>query len=494
MDIETSDEGYELRWNDNQIERIELVSSRSIAEAKEMLNLRDIGFPVTTNNSRGIINFLEHFQTVNDVPIAKSVGRIGFIKGEIIHPLLEQDITIKPRSSGEKQLHQAFKEKGVLQDWKESILDVIKPFPKVMFMTLASFASVLLQEYEVPSFIVDLSGNTSQGKSMTLRVASSVWGVPSLHGYMQTFNGTLISFERKSDFLNSYPFIVDDSKSGDSRIYEDMIYTFTTGRGKGRGALQGSCKEGTWSQIMLTSGEARLASYAPNAGGVEGRIVHIEDEPFQGAENNFLTLLHNKNLGIAYGVAGKEFVRRLNNLTLEEKDKHKKQYMVLRDSYMKLAGNNHVLRRLSTYYAIIHHAAELLNEWFAFDIVPDFCLDLFADDNENNKGTNKPFEILSNLLDELSSLTHTVDMDPSRVPTIINAFVKDDILYLMPNYLKEKLGSDIKTIRREWLKQGLTLLGNSKDLTSVNHRGNTTRAVAINPNTLISMGISFKEK
>lgn len=493
VDIETFEEGYELRWNDNQKERVEIVSSRSMAETKEMLNLRNIGFPVTSNNSRKIIEFLEKFQTINTVPIGKSVGRIGLIKGEIIHPLLEQNFTINPQSSGERQLHQAFKEKGTLQDWKENILDVIKPFPKVMFMTLSSFASVLLHDYDVPSFIVDLSGNTSQGKSTALKVASSVWGVPSLHGYMQTFNATPISFERKSVFLNSYPFIVDDSKSGDYRIYEDIIYSFASGRGRARGALQGSCLEGTWQQIMLTSGEAKLSSYVmKNSGGVEGRIVHIEDEPFLGVENNFLTRLHNDNLGKTYGVVGKEFVRRLNNLSPEEKDKHKKQYRDLRDNYIKLAGENHVLRRLSNYYAIIHHAAELLNEWFAFGIDPKLCIELFADDSLNNAGTNKPYEILGNLLDELSSHLITVDNDPQKpTPSHMNAFIKDGTLYLMRNYLKERLGADMITIRREWQKQGLTLKGKDNDTTSVRHRSNTIRAVGVNPETLTLLGISF---
>lgn len=494
VDTETFEESYELRWNVNQEERVEIVTSRSIAETKEMLNMRNIGFPVTTNNSRQIIEFLERFQTVNFVPVEESVSRIGHIKGKIIHPLLEQNITINPQSEGERQLQSAFQEKGTLLDWKENILDVIKPFPKVLFMTLSSFASVLLHEYDIPSFIVDLSGNTSQGKTLALRVASSVWGVPSLHGYLQTFNGTLVSYEMKSGYLNSYPLIVDDSKSGDHRIYEELVYKHTSGRGKGRGAIKGSQKEGTWRQIMLTSGEARLASYTSNAGGVEGRIVHIEDEPFPGVDKNFLSVLHDVNLGSAYGVVGKEFVRKLASLTKEEKNKYKKQYTTLRNEYMERAANNHVLRRLSIYYAIIHHTAELLNEWFDFGVDTNCCLELFIDDQKNNVGTNKPYEMLGILLDELSSLPHTVDKGSNHVTTTMNAFTKDGVLYLMPTYLKTKLGNDTKTLRREWFKQGLTLEGNEKgkDLKSVNLRGNTVRAVAVNPATLISMDISFE--
>ena len=495
VDVETNMESYELYWKDSFEERTEIVSSGAIAESRKMLDLREQGFPVTGNTARYLIDYFEKFQSLNDVPVERSVSRIGHIKGKLIHPLLDQGVAIESLSAGERQLKEAFQEKGTLLDWKTNVLDVVKPYPKVLFLIASSFASVTLHEYDIPPFIVDISGNTSQGKSTALAAAASVWGVPSLQGYMQSFNGTVVSFERKSSYLNSYPFIVDDSRNGDTRTYQDLIYKFSSGRGKGRGALKGAQQEATWKQIMITSGESRLANYTNNAGGVEARIVHLEDEPFPNAPGNFLAGFNTFNLKQAYGVAGKEFVEHLIKRTPEQKKQHMERLLKLQENYSNEAKDNIVLKRLSLYYATIHHTITLLNEWLQLDIDPSFCAKLFKEDQEINTGTDKPLEILEELLDYLSSHKHTVDRGESDSPPhLTNAFVKDKVLHFLTAFLKDKLGPEMKTIRREWLKSGYTLEGSSKDTRVVRFRGETTRCIAVNPDMLKKLGISFRKE
>ena len=46
----------------------------------------------------------------------------------------------------------------------------------VMAMLYASLGSVLLREFGLQPFIVEISGSTSTGKTFTLNLVSSVWG------------------------------------------------------------------------------------------------------------------------------------------------------------------------------------------------------------------------------------------------------------------------------------------------------------------------------
>ena len=49
-----------------------------------------------------------------------------------------------------------------------------------MVMLYASLGSVLLREFGLQPFIVEISGSTSTGKTFTLNLVSSVWGTSDL--------------------------------------------------------------------------------------------------------------------------------------------------------------------------------------------------------------------------------------------------------------------------------------------------------------------------
>ena len=56
----------------------------------------------------------------------------------------------------------------------------------VMVMLYASLGSVLLYEFDIMPFIVELAGSTSTGKTFTLNLVASVWGllISQLHGVL----------------------------------------------------------------------------------------------------------------------------------------------------------------------------------------------------------------------------------------------------------------------------------------------------------------------
>ena len=56
----------------------------------------------------------------------------------------------------------------------------------VMVMLYASLGSVLLYEFDIKPFIVELAGSTSTGKTFTLNLVASVWErlTLQLHGVL----------------------------------------------------------------------------------------------------------------------------------------------------------------------------------------------------------------------------------------------------------------------------------------------------------------------
>ena len=67
----------------------------------------------------------------------------------------------------------------------------------VMVMLYASLGSVLLYEFDIKPFIVELAGSTSTGKTFTLNLVASVWGTTDL---TTTWSSTRNSIEAMAAF------------------------------------------------------------------------------------------------------------------------------------------------------------------------------------------------------------------------------------------------------------------------------------------------------
>ncbi|MGE7880295.1 DUF927 domain-containing protein [Peribacillus muralis] len=68
--------------------------------------------------------------------------------------------------------------KGTVESWIKNVFNLVKDHPKAVFPLLASFASVILHEFDMKPIVVDVSGESSSGKSGLLLLCSSVWGNP----------------------------------------------------------------------------------------------------------------------------------------------------------------------------------------------------------------------------------------------------------------------------------------------------------------------------
>ncbi|MGA3601164.1 DUF927 domain-containing protein [Lysinibacillus agricola] len=486
--VETDDLYYELNWKDEYRLRKAIVLASQIGSRKELVMLSNRSLAVTENNAKSMIDYFYSYLMHNKSNLTREhlVSRLGHIKGYFVHPLLSNEVMIKPNDLGEKQLLEAFQTSGTVEEWIEHVLNPIQNHPRALLMVLASFASVLLKDLKLQPFVIDFAGETSNGKTTILRACASVWGTDTL---MSEWNITKVSAERKTTFLNSFALILDDSRKANEKTLGDFIYNFSGGRSKGRGSTTGSQQEFTWNNILISTGEASLTAYAEQKGGVAARIISIEGIPFENVKPSFFTSLHN-GIDSYYGEVGKQFVGKWQQ--------HKKALLPQFNEYVevcqKKAENNPVIVRVARNFAVLIYTGKLLNIFFKLDIDLLQLYKLFDELVSENKALDKPKQLLEMMLQDLDSDRGSIfyNYELSRP---MKAIYKGGYLWITPKYLKDFLGVEEKTIRAAWLKRGYTTKfenrGKDVDYKQVRAGKHKFSGISINREYVLELGFDF---
>ncbi|WP_185150676.1 DUF927 domain-containing protein [Cytobacillus dafuensis] len=490
INLERNDVYYEIVWIERKKIKREVVAASKIATKKELITLADKGLAVNDLNCKNLIDYFNEFLINNELKQEAMVEHLGHINDTLIHPLvLDDDINIIPADSGDKQLLEAFRIIGTVEGWVSGVFEIVKDFPKPLFLILSSFASVMLHDLRVPPFIVDLSGSTSKGKTTALQVARSIWGTD---GLINEWNTTMVSIERKAEFLNSFPLFLDDSRKVDPHIIQQIIYQFSGGRSKGRGSLNGSQGEKNWWNILISTGEVSLTEYARKAGGAAARVITLFDEPFSNVNYKFFSELY-EAINNDFGAIGLEFVR----LWKKHKDSFIPLFGRFKEHYFNKAKCNEVLIRLSMYYAAVVFAGFVVKKLFQLDIdfkKLDFLYDEIADEN---KATDKPKQLLEQILLLLDSSRNNVYYDIEPFST--KAIFKFETICLTPAFLHDYLGLEEKMVRAEWLKKGYTQPfenrdGKMIDYKTVKHCNSSHRVIIVKREFIEDMGLDFNKQ
>lgn len=488
--IENNNVFYEFAWRDNGQEKKQVVPATVISTKKELLTLAASGFPCHDGNCIDLIKYLDEYLAYNQVNQAYMVERVGHIKNAFIHPLLSQGVEIVPNDYGEKQLLEAFQVKGSVETWIKEVFDRIKNYPKPLFLVLSSFASPILHDLKVSPFIIDLSGSTSQGKSTALQVASSVWGN---EGLINEWNATKVAIERKAGFLNSFPLYMDDTRKADERVLQSVIYQFSGGRAKGRGSIEGSRKEMTWKNILISTGEVPLTEYAKKAGGAAARVIALIDEPFGKVNNNYFSELY-LALEENYGAVGLEFLKKWQ----DGKENLLPEFITLKNHYIQKAKGDEVLVRLSMYFAAVHFAGLVLTKLLNIEIDLNLFDQLFNEMAKENKAIDKPKEWLEAILMDLNADRDSIYSGYVNSKPFIKAIYQNGTLYLTPAYLKNFLGAETTMIRKEWRKKKYTLTfennGKEVDYKQLKCAGRNFQVIALSKEIVAELDYDFEEE
>ena len=180
-----------------------------------------------------------------------------------------------------------------LDQWKKEVVARCNgnavPLTAVGTM-LASPAIPFLDRAAEANTMVHFYGNTSQGKTTSLRAAASVWGcgaaVTSPQSFMHSWRMTANASENLLDAHSGIGICLDELASFDAKSAASFAYDFAAGRGKARMQDNTSSREQRgWQLFALSSGEKTLADHAQEArvggrrkvmeGGAAARIINV---------------------------------------------------------------------------------------------------------------------------------------------------------------------------------------------------------------------------
>lgn len=345
------------KWRTHTVERSVLFDSRKI------VSLIDYGAPVTSITAADTIRWLTAYEDINQhkIPLTNGANRLGWQKdGSFLlpdgHIKLDkhQELKLFPME-GMDPILKSLRTGGTWEGWLE-VVELLRDHPLAMLSIYASVASVMQHIVKCANFSVDWSNETSSGKTTSLRVAASVWGYPADdddEGFIYSWDSTKVWVERAAGFLHSLPLILDETKRVKNKQHvADVLYDFCSGKGRGRGTLQGIDKVNTWNTVLLSTGEQRLTSFTQD-GGVRARVLALQGAPISGPAQTARVVADTVRgrLYIHYGHLGRRVVKYLVYHKDSWKD-FREAFETRRDNYAGVT-NTAVGGRLAAYVSAL---------------------------------------------------------------------------------------------------------------------------------------------
>ena len=415
VDREDGTEWGELAWFRDGSWKRRIVPRALIATARTLVDLADFGLPVNGHNAKEVVRYLADFENANiEIMPREQVtrkmghqgnhGEDGFLWGR---QLITADgtgtelggalsrITFRGGDDGEEQLVDGFHASGCLEGWMEG-MRILQQFPRVRLAVYASLSTVLLAVLDTFNYVLSYSGTTSQGKTTALRIAASCWGRPNEglpRAAIGTWDSSRVWIERASTVQCDHPLVLDDTKR--ARRVEDIsqtIYDVTSGRGRGRGSVNGIRGTGTFHTVLIASGEAPITSFTRD-GGTRARVLELWGSPFGEATTGTGTIVTDLNQVVMenYGHVGPQFAQYIVN-SRTQWPTWQVAYRSLRQEYAEMAAGNSVAVRMAAHFAILDltqalAAAAVCVPWSSSDLITDLWPTLIAETAEADQAT-----------------------------------------------------------------------------------------------------------
>jgi putative DNA primase/helicase len=365
QDVSTGRILVEVAWKRRGAWERHVVPRQTISDTRGIASLADRGAPVNSSNARGVIEYLAALEACNasTLPEVQTCSHMGwqpglrtFVAGaEVVGEPLELEAV-----GGLEALAEGYRPGGTWEGWCTAVRDHVARFPRAMLGIYASACTPLLAVLDQPGFVVDWSGETSLGKTTTLRCAASVWGVPDDRGdgvIMSWASSSMVGPMTLAWFLQSLPVILDDTKRGRPQTIGALLYDIPAGQERLKGTAEGGLRQiRRWRSCLLSTGEAPITSFS-EAGGTRARVIALRGAPLdsrEAAEAITGALLDH------YGHLGPRLVEALVRAPSEAIERLRTRFRELREHYAAEASSP-VAGRLASYVAVLHLAAEVVH-------------------------------------------------------------------------------------------------------------------------------------
>lgn len=314
--IDTDTEKIKLAFYRDKRWREIVVDCGMVLNKNSIYQLADRGVLVTSESAKDLVRYLSEVISLNEqeIPLYNSIGRLGWIDGGFV-PYAD---SIKFDGEQDfKSIYDNVGAHGSYETWLEHIKDLRKDI-NIRLVLSASFASPLIEVVGALPFILHLWGTTGFGKTVSLMVASSVWGNPEMGCLTRTMNMTANAMARTSCFLYNIPFCADELQQIKTNwgTYDALVMYLTEGIDRGRAKARGGVEQTKiWKNSFIFTGEEPITKGA-SGGGVKNRVIEVECENKIIQDGNYTANLVKAN----YGHAGMVFIAYLSHL-IETDDK-----------------------------------------------------------------------------------------------------------------------------------------------------------------------------
>ena len=347
---------------------------------------------------------------------------------------------------------------------------------------LSSNTSLILKVLGGASFVIELVGDTSLGKTITAQLAMSMFGNPQK--LKLATSATKVFIERTCTTCSDLPIFLDETSMMQSDILTEISYMVANERSRGRGKKDGGVeKVATWKTVMLTTGEVPLLSLG-SLGGQDVRTVSMYGGV--GAHDHENVEMYKDRMEDNCGLIAPLLIKRI----LEYKDKLKDYYLDIRDTLKEFSKSDSTgaTGRVVDTYALISLSGFILESVFedlglevkdALDLVENKFTDKMTQSDgsisdrafmiisdwvvENNKNFCKSMEGAAG---ERFDLYGNIDMaHPQNMAPY-------DYVDFVPHKLKEVLDKKLghpgmsKRILRDWVTSG-AIISNTNGKTTI---------------------------
>lgn len=370
-DVDTELEHMTLAWPGRDGPWTTASVPRAVAsDGRALIVLSAKGAPVSTPHARALVLYLMAAEKACRAPVDRTMMRMGwdkecssFIAGcEVYVPRGFDGQALRFNADGGvEQFARRYTRAGTPKGWLEAWA-VCSEWPIAAASVYASCAAPFLAILGAPSFLVDWSARSGSGKTTSLRLASSVWGLPTEAGLIHSWSATPTFIERMTAAGCDLPVCLDET----SRIplakrveFAHLIYMLANGQGKGRASVTGTQERAAWKTVVLSTGEARLTSYTEDEG-TRSRVISLTGYPLgddgKGAERAELVAALTQR---HHGHVGKALIEWIVNA---DHDWIRARHAEIVASYGKHPQlSTRTARRLAVYVATMELAAEVLH-------------------------------------------------------------------------------------------------------------------------------------
>lgn len=433
------------RWREVVVDCVTVLNKASIYQ------LADRGILVTSESAKDLVRYFSDVIGLNEqeIPLYDSISRLGWIDGGFI-PYAD---SVKYDGDADfKSIYDNVCEYGSYDKWLEHIKELRKDI-NIRLVLAASFASPLIEVVGALPFILHLWGTTGFGKTVSLMVASSVWGNPEMGCLTRTMNMTANAMARTSCFLYNIPFCADELQQIKQNwgTYDSLVMYLTEGIDRGRAKAKGGVEQTkTWRNSFIFTGEEPITKGA-SGGGVKNRVIEVECEEKIIKDGNYTANLVKAN----YGHAGRLYIDHLRHLIETGKQSIIDEYKELFKAIIRETD--------TTDKQALSMALMLLADEIACDCIFD-DEPLTIDDVKKYLVSESAVRVEDRAYDEIVALIGRNVNKFSEFSPDAWGRISNDVATINKQVLEQelaKIGFDFGSIKKGWDKKGYIIKNSS---------------------------------